>query len=337
MKRVAILSGAMWSATGGGQRYEQIARKLKNFLPSDTTIEFFSFLPYTTPSQFFPSGDPRYDVVIVGFPSFYKTGGWKEVLQLSHRCLLVYDICDFWRGNEMIEGSNLVEDDDELARDAQLLVAVNPSLISHYLHLQKPFYIIPNGLRDEFLQEWKFPIDSTVHCYWWGSHYRGQTWLDVETLIELPKRFPQIRFHYFFATDIVTEDFFRNLPNVDFRGSPQGIPMDEILKEIRLPAIGLVPFKPFNTAAFHADPIKIYEYWALGFHVVATNCWSSLGQRTTVHLCFGSVVEQVSAAIGSKLSSGNLLVEPPSYEEKLMFSWTERARTYASVLQSFIV
>lgn len=327
--RILLLSGAHWGATQGNQRYQALAESLKK-IDLEIEVKFHSYIDGATPPAYRWTGD-HVDVIIAGYPDLGK----HLIQNFGERALapIIYDICDYWRGNELIEGADLVEADEIIAQRSVLFVTVNWQLACQYVQYKKPIYVIGNGLRKEALIPPSVTLGDKVHVYYWGSHFVGQTWTDTVTLMELPKRFQQCQFHYFLATDMLTEMLFPEMPeNLHVETSPLGIEFDRIKSFIRYPAIGIVPFKPLNTAAFFADPIKVYEYWALGMYVVGVNIWSGLGERATIIYRQGEVLDELSAGIEELLRRGNLEPQLPSEEEKRMFSWEARAKQYLGVL-----
>jgi hypothetical protein len=327
--RILIVSGARWGATQGNQRYQALAESFKKINP-EMEVKFYSYVDGTTPPPYRWTGEHT-NVIIVGYPELGK-----QLLQnFEGRILapIIYDICDYWRGNELIAGADLVEADEIISERSLLFVTVNWQLACQYVHYKKPIYVIGNGLREEAMTPPSVTLDDKVHVYYWGSHFTGQTWTDTVALMELPKRFPQCQFHYFLATDMLTEMLFPEMSeNLHVETSPLGIEFDRIKSFIRYPAIGIVPFKPLNTAAFFADPIKVYEYWALGMYVVGVNIWSGLGERVTIIYRQGEVLDELSAGIEELLRRGNLEPQFPNEEEKRMLTWEARAKQYLNIL-----
>ena len=332
--RILFVSGAMWGATNNNQRYQALAEAMQRIDPT-VEVKFYSFVDGAIPPEYRWTGLPM-DVIIVGYPQMGR-----QVLQrlegiIAYR-IIVYDICDYWRGNELIEGVDLVSDDDFIAKHSSVIVAVNWQLACQYLPYKKPIYVIGNGLREEALTPPHIQVDNKVHIYYWGAHFTGQTWTDINALAELPKRFPNCQFHYYFATDMTEEILFpQKPPNLAVKTSPTGVEFIRIKSEIVYPAIGLVPFKPLNTAAFFADPIKVYEYWSLGFHVITTNIWSSLGERPIIIYRQGNPLDEISSALEEILQKGVLSPQFPSDEERQLFRWETRARQYLSILRRLI-
>lgn len=327
--RILMVSGARWGATQGNQRYQALAESFKK-INSEIEVKFYSYVDGTTPPPYRWTGDHT-NVIIVGYPELGK----RLLQNFEGRILapIIYDICDYWRGNELIAGADLAEADEIISERSLLFVAVNWQLACQYVHYRKPIYVIGNGLREEAMTPPSVTLDDKVHVYYWGSHFTGQSWTDTVALMELPKRFPQCQFYYFLATDILTEMLFPETPeNLYVETSPLGIEFDRIKSFIRYPAIGIVPFKPLNTAAFFADPIKVYEYWALGMYVVGVNIWSGLGERATIIYRQGEVLDELSAGIEKLLRRGNLEPQFPSEEEKRMLSWEARAKQYLNIL-----
>jgi hypothetical protein len=327
--RILMVSGARWGATQGNQRYQALAESLKKINP-EIEVKFYSYIDGATPPTYRWTGEHP-DVIIVGYPEL----GNHLIQSFEGKMLapIIYDICDYWRGNELIAGADLVEADTIITEKSQIFVTVNWQLACQYVQYKKPIYVIGNGLREEAMTTPSIISDDKAHIYYWGSHFMGQTWTDTVALMELPKRFPQCQFHYFLATDMLTEMLFPEMPeNLHVETSPLGIEFDRIKSFVRYPAIGIVPFKPLNTAAFFADPIKVYEYWALGMYVIGVNIWSGLGERATIVYRQGETLDELSAGIEELLRRGNLEPQFPSEEEKKMLSWEARAKQYLSIL-----
>lgn len=333
--RILFTSGAKWSDTGGGQRYQQLLLSIYKNYGDKIALEFYAYQDYNIPDILQPTFKD-YDCVIVGFPPHYvflKDAG----LINPRRSKVIYDVCDAWWSGEMIAGADLTYHDRVVAQDASALVAVNPQLLAHYLPLKKPYFIIPNGLRREFLQDLEIPKDNQIHCYWWGTHFHGQTWVNLETLQKLPYYFPNITFHYYFASSFSLHELFPVVyPNMDVKVSFRGILPEQFLSELRAPAIGIIPFNHHNMAAFYADPIKIYEYWAAGLTVVAVNTRSSLGERPFIFYRTGNPLEACIETFNKILSDSLFPEKPPPKEERIIYSWECRAKEYVKVISEVL-
>jgi hypothetical protein len=330
--RVLFISGAPWGATGGNQRYQALAEAIKRNYP-DVEVLFYAHVDGATPPEFRWTGEPV-DILVVGFPE-----KWGILENQNMFCLgpIIYDVCDYWRGNELIENLDLRETDDYIAQKSHIIVTVNQQLACQYLSYKKPVYVIGNGIRKEAMTPPPVRTDTKVHIYYWGAYHPGQEWTDFAALREIPKRYPQCYFHYFLASPLPPEELFPEKPdNLSVEISPIGIDFLDIKAKIIYPAIGLVPFKPFNTAAAFADPIKIYEYWALGFHVIATNTWSLLGERETILYRQGDALQEISAGIEEIIKNRKLEPFFPPLSEKLAFSWDFRAKQYVDLFRRLI-
>ena len=333
--RVLFISGAPWGATTGNQRYQALAENLRKVAP-EIDVKFYSWVDGATPPPYRWTNEPL-NVIIIGYPElgrhFLKAFGEHPLAPI------IYDLCDYWKGNELIEGADLREADDYIVQKCQVLVAVNWQIACQYVQYGKPIYVIGNGIREEALTPPTSIItDDKVHVYYWGSHFSGQTWTDISALNELPRRFPECLFHYFLASDLSPDTLFPEIPsNLEVKVHPLGMEFIQIKSVLRYPAIGIVPFNPLNTAAFYADPIKVYEYWALGMYVVATNVWSCLGERPNILYRQGIVLDELCKGIEELLRRPKLEPQFPSPEERQMLSWENRARQYLEILRKFPV
>lgn len=336
-KLVLVASGARWGSTAGGQRYQQLVLHLQPYLESIGCRVAFYPSDMTVPPSLYWDGSPP-SCIVIGYPPYYRED-FKKTL-LSHRSVpVIYDVCDYWKGGELGGDVGLLSaSDEELVDEAVLLVFVSVQLAAAYFSTAKPFLVIPNGLRWEFLQEsFDFPVDDVVHCYWWGSHYLGQTWVNVEVLQALPQLFPKVHFHYFFASDHLQPEMFSSpYGNIHVEISAGGVPLEHIWQFIKYPAVGLVPFNHNNSAAFYADPIKVYEYWALGFTVICSNVFSGLGFHPSIHYGWGDPKEVIPYLLHEVLEKGALSSHPPSLKDRLAHSWDARAQMYFRILQPIL-
>lgn len=291
--RIMFVSGAPLGATAGGQRYEQLYMCARS-----EGYDALFYSPFARENMCDLS--TPVDVAIVGFPI--------DRDDVNAR-LIIYDVCDDW-SDEMVEGVDFSRDHIRWLALSHVITAVSNKLASQIAeNYHKPTYIIPNALRVDILDKVNDIIAAPYktdrpHVYFWGSHYRGQNWWDLNSLYVAAQLLPDIQFSLYLATD--RDLFGANLPsNFRVKSSLYGIPFneiaDDIIREKSLNSVGVIPYRACNVA-FAADPIKAYEYSALGMTTVVVNstCMGldTLGDKLIC--CYG---KDVSALVITTLIS----------------------------------
>jgi glycosyltransferase involved in cell wall biosynthesis len=132
-------------------------------------------------------------------------------------------------------------------------------------------YIVRNAVGEEFLAhsgsrstpppDWP-PGDGPVIGYMGAI----APWLDFEAVTQLAIRHPNWRIVFIGPSEIDLSSYNR-LTNVHFLGPK---PYDELIGYVAQFDIGLIPFVK-NELTVNVNPVKIYEYFALGKPVVATS------------------------------------------------------------------
>ncbi len=135
-----------------------------------------------------------------------------------------------------------------------------------------PIYRVPNGVDDEWfrrqavasevpsdLREIAQPVVGYV-----GAIYN---WLDYDLIAMLARELPDVSFVFVGPIDSAGRtDPVRNLPNLHFLGRK---PYELIPSCINQFAVCLIPFAP-GTLSQTTNPVKVFEYFALGKPVVST-------------------------------------------------------------------
>lgn len=127
----------------------------------------------------------------------------------------------------------------------------------------KKVHLITNGFPSEYLQE-NITYPSHPTAGFCGAMYE---WFDVQLIREAALALPDVRF---ILTGPVRRksdlDILRRISNIEI--SP-AVPFEQVKKEILRYSVGLIPFKR-DTISFFCNPLKAYEYLALGRPVVST-------------------------------------------------------------------
>lgn len=226
-------------------------------------------------------------------PSFLPT------LEHARRCgwTAVYDVLDDWaefhRVGQAVWYDEPVE--QRIARKVSLVSVVTPDLARRLQSLgAQSTLVVPNGLRPdiaEIREDIALPRGRITVGYF---GYLAGAWFDWDLVIDAARARPQWRFFLI---------GYGGAP--DTAGTPENL---ELLgkKPQRLLAsfaanwdVAVVPFRAATLAAA-ADPIKTYEYLAMGLPVVVTGAKAPAGAQELVIEAEGlhgflSAIEQAAA------------------------------------------
>ncbi len=193
--------------------------------------------------------------------------------------ITVYDVLDDWQEFHRVGQAVWYDEPFErhLAGAADAVFAINEILAGRIRELGgEGVAILGNGLKPglEAIQEPR-PLDrGEVTVGYFG--YLAGAWFDWELVAEAARRRPAWRFYL-----------------IGYGGSPEGIelpgnvtllgkkPQGELAAFAANWDVAIIPFKPDRLAA-GADPIKTYEYLAMGLPVVATGVYPPAGGEAFV-------------------------------------------------------
>ncbi|HEV2852132.1 MAG TPA: polysaccharide pyruvyl transferase family protein [Thermoanaerobaculia bacterium] len=225
-----------------------------------------------------PSQSSRIALFEFPYPGFFEilaafnAEGW----------ITVYDVLDDWEEFHRV-GQALWYDDPferHLITAADAVFAVNEFLAGRIRELGgaslDTLGILGNGLKPglESVREERPLERGEVTVGYFG--YLAGAWFDWELVAEAARRRPAWRFYL-----------------IGYGGSPEGIelpanvallgkkPQGELAAFAANWDVAIIPFKPDRLAA-GADPIKTYEYLAMGLPVVATGVYPPAGGEAFV-------------------------------------------------------
>jgi len=216
-------------------------------------------------------------ILLIEFPhpSFF------QLLAEAHACgwMVIYDVVDDWEEFQRVGQAIWYDPQFErhLLNSCDAITAVNPNLSNHLKSVgAKEIEIIPNGLvkgievpdQDRVLER------GEVTVGYFG--YLAGSWFDWKLLASTAEAKPTWKFYL-----------------IGYGGKPEGVSLPENIillgkkprKELASYAVNwdvaIVPFKTEQLAA-GADPIKIYEYLAMGLPVVVTGVYPPSGSESFV-------------------------------------------------------
>ena len=194
-----------------------------------------------------------------------STPFWLPVIKQLRFKSVTYDCLDHIRvqlPNCSLQTALKLE--QELVGISDRLFCVSKKLVSHWeACCGKIVHFVPNGAPESYLQlPLQYPDTPTVgFC---GALYE---WLDYSLLEQTVSALSAIPFS--FTGPVRNKQAIARLskfPNVTIRPA---IPFDQVPCEMQKYSVGLIPFVK-NDISFFCNPLKIYEYLALGKPVLST-------------------------------------------------------------------
>jgi glycosyltransferase involved in cell wall biosynthesis len=282
-----ILSGVPIDDTGGGSRYSQIAQELlrRKFgvvyiyrYPKDESVD----IPYkfSHPNLFCYSYERfSLDEFLQGFSldlSGHRAGVLVEmphpdwlplIASLKHKGVrLIYDLVDDWN-TDLGAAWYSPGVENQIVQDAYRLVATAPSLVNHLEKVAaRPVTLLPNAVNlNVFSLERQYTRPADWPDSEWAVIYTGSlygSWFDWDLLVEVARYYPQ-------AAVVVIGDYRgqcpEDLPNLHFLGLKAN---RELPAYLAYSTVAIIPWK-INNITEATNPIKLYEYLAMGKPVVA--------------------------------------------------------------------
>ena len=207
--------------------------------------------------------------------------GWCPFLRKLYNDVIVYDkmdlISDFSNSS-----ATTIHYERELEEVADLIVASSASLINTISEKEKTILVRNAVNPDTFAAAYKSRRESRL-TQQPVIGYLGaiSEWFDFELLASAAKKLPGFRFRIIGGCDTTIPEKLRALKNVEF--VPE-IPYEGVPGELEKFAVGIIPFKLTNLIK-HVDPVKAYEYLAVGLPVVATDMPELLESDGAVYKC----------------------------------------------------
>jgi glycosyltransferase involved in cell wall biosynthesis len=175
---------------------------------------------------------------------------------------------------------SILSSENYAIRESQFVLTTSKKLYEIAKPLNKKVFLVPNGVDYDFFNENTTTLRNMEGIKRPIVGYAGAIfdWFDCELLFHVAKELKDISFVLIgpIRTKIET---LSGLKNVHFLGE---IKYAEIPKYLRNFDLGIIPFK-INNLTIATNPIKLFEYFASGLQVIATqlpelrNCeWESV-------------------------------------------------------------
>jgi glycosyltransferase involved in cell wall biosynthesis len=223
--------------------------------------------------------------------------------------------------------------DAELLRISDVVCTVSEPLRRHLAGCcpAERLHLVPNGVCEEWLDAQVLPIDrrsltprpQAPIAGFLGALFE---WVDLELIVETARRLPEVEFVIVGPTRRgVRVDRLHDVPNVRCHGA---VPFDRVPATIAAFDVCLVPFKR-DLISEYADPLKVYEYCALGKPVVSTVLFNAGGAEPPIAVA--TTAEAFAAAVSEALQD-----TPAERDRRIAFArrhtWGARARQFAQIL-----
>lgn len=228
-------------------------------LPGSGWINGMVWRPYLRQIEGFTKTDQT--LLVCGKPSALA----QKVLSLAPDCQTVYDAMDdfpaFYSG---LSRYVMVRSELQIAQKVDLILASSSKLKSRWSSFHKDVRLVHNGL--DMATLWHVePVEKSSESTVFGYVGTIASWFDWDWLLKLAEARPNDEIR---LIGPVYEQPIGKLPS-NIKLLP---PCDHAaaLNTMTQFHVGLIPFK-LNALTASVDPIKYYEYRALGLPIISTN------------------------------------------------------------------
>lgn len=266
-----------------------------------------------------------------------STPWWLPVVEGLPHALLCYDVMDHVQVHTSAGHlAQFLAWDDALIARSHLLTVVSPTL-EQDLRTRTPtapIVCIPNGVLSAWLDQPVTPIPRTCLTSqpqqpivgFLGAVFE---WIDLPLLAAVAQALPDVTLVLVGPTRPgVTLEALQRLPNVVCCG-PQ--PHSEVPRWIGAFDVCLIPFTR-DCIATAADPIKLYEYSALGKPIVSTVPFA--GVPATCPLWVAATASEVVRAITAALATDTPSHQAARRAFARQQTWEQRAGAFATAVQA---
>ena len=217
--------------------------------------------------------------------------------------VVLYDCMDDFPGFHK-KSQRITEDEDHIIQRADLVFAASKKLYDKVAARSRDVRLAPNGVDlDCFRHTYESrirPADLPDGETLIGYHGTIGDWVDLRLITTTAKIRPDWRF--VLIGPWTASDSMRSMPdNVYYLGSK---PQQALADYLAFFDVGIVPFTE-TSVAYHANPIKVYEYLAMGLPVVSTPIAELASLRDMVRIASGpdqffSAIEEALGGVPSR-------------------------------------
>jgi len=257
---------------------------------------------------------------------YYPSQRW--VWDAFHGNAKVYECYDDYpRAASGVFDNELWMQEQQVLREADLTFATALSLMEERATIARRLKFLPNGVPDFFFDQSPAFVDETIQSV---PHprigYLGNIFshMDYPLLEELFQQNPQ--WHFVLVGPIENQERvakLRSLRNVHYVGPRPYAQVPSVLRQMD---VGLIPFLD-NTFTRAINPLKLYEYLAVGLPTVATQL-PELDRFKDVIWLPRNTVQDYQAAITAAISSPPQKSKSEMVEAAKPYAWANIARQY---------
>lgn len=193
-----------------------------------------------------------------------STPFWAPVLKKLKLRSITYDCLDHLSVQAPGKSELAVRLEKDLFGMADHVICVSRNLADDLRsRTDKSVFTVSNGFPEEYLSESVTYPDKPVAGFC-GSMYE---WFDFSLIRDAAEALPDV--HFILTGPVRNKKDLhplQHLANVEINPA---IPFEKVKSEIMRFSVGMIPFKR-DTISYFCDPIKMYEYSALGKPVVST-------------------------------------------------------------------
>ncbi len=194
-----------------------------------------------------------------------STPFWSTLLEQCQLSDISYDCLDHVSIHAPVGGEKIVvKAEERLINQARRIFTVSQPLIEVVeKQTDKPVYLLTNGVPEAWLERPAVRPDKPVAGFL-GALYE---WVDYELILKCAKHFKNVEFRLIGPVrDEESIAKLKELPNVSWHPA---VPFTQVPGCMEQFSVGLIPFLP-DLIGTLCNPIKLYEYTALGKPVVTT-------------------------------------------------------------------
>jgi GT2 family glycosyltransferase/glycosyltransferase involved in cell wall biosynthesis len=247
--------------------------------------------------------------------------GWYPFLGKVHRSIIIYDKMDLI--SDFANSTSVTVDYEKRLEDiADLIVVSSASLMQSTSETNKSVLVRNAATPNIFNGAYKLRRESRLTRQPVIGYLGAVSeWFDFDLLCYAAKKLPDFKFRIVGNCDAEIPEAVTRLKNVEFL--PE-IPYEDVPDVLSKFSVGIIPFQITNLIK-HVDPVKAYEYLAVGLPVVATDMPELLNAPGSVYKCSSKVqfVSSLKEAVRGSFNAASMERRRLTSE---MHTWAHRAR-----------
>lgn len=272
----------------------------------------------------------KYDYIILTNPIDYKLLPKKVYSKLVYDCI---DKMDTFIKNKNIK-TIVNQAEQELTKKATFVTCVSEALKIYLNRYRNEVTVIKNGVNLELFKNISQQNTDKIKkstSYKLGFIGAIADWVDIDFIKDIAKRLPNIQFYFVGPLISYSSKDIENGKNIFYLGVK---PQKDIPAVINNFDICLLPFK-ISDVSKYSNPVKIYEYLALGKPVLA-RYWPELKNEFGDLIYYYNNDLEFIELVQNIVNTGEF---PESTEKRKQFasqnSWEEKIKQFNKLLENY--